>query len=214
MTDDSQEAKTVATYDTYAESWVTEHDDRTDYQAMIRLLQRYVPKGEILEIGAGGGSDAVLLHEAGYNYLGTDVSAGMVEAAKRHHPDLRFQQLSVYDLASLDRQFEGFWACAVLLHVPKARIDEALQAVRAVIKLGGAGFISMKDGTDEVFESRLKNDRQEERLFAYWQDEKFRKALIRNGFEVVEYQYKPESERTRWHRYIVRKTHAEDGAEK
>ncbi len=205
MTDDSQESLTITTYDTYAESWALEHDDRFEYEVLVKKYQQLLAQGSVLEIGAGGGSDARLLTDAGYEYYGTDASAGMVAMARRSQPDLHFEQVSVYDLQRLPRTFDGFWACAVLLHVPRTRIDEALHAIGIVTKPGAIGFISMKDGTEDVFEQRQKRGRQESRLFVYWTKDAFTAALDRNGFTVVEYEYSPQSERTKWHRFFVRR---------
>jgi SAM-dependent methyltransferase len=200
-----EEAATIQTYDTHAQAWADEHGDRRRNQPTIEKLKRLVPRGTILEIGAGGGSDAALLTAAGYGYFGTDASVGMIRAARRTHPEQTFEQVNVYDLRQLQRQFDGFWASAVLLHLPKARIDEALQSIAAAIKPGGAGFISIKDGDEEVFEQRQKAGRQEDRLFTYWRKDEFKQVLRRNGFEVTDYQYVPEDERTQWHWWLVRR---------
>lgn len=200
-----QEVETIQTYNKYAASWVDEHADRRVLKVTVSKFKKFLSSGAILEIGSGGGSDAELLVAAGYRYFGTDASAGMVEAARAKHANLQFEQLSVYDLADLHRQFDGFWASAVLLHIPKQRIDEALQAISTVIRLGGVGFISMKDGEKEEFEKREKAGRHENRLFAYWRKDEFEKALKHNGFTVVDYTYESVNERTNWHKFIVRK---------
>lgn len=199
------EDQTIATYDKYASDWAQEHSDRTELTALLNTFKQLLPQGSVLEIGAGGGSDAKGLAEAGYKYFGTDASMGMVEASRTNQPNLHFEQMSVYDLAQLKKQFDGFWASAVLLHIPRARVDEALQAINAVTAEQGIGYISMKDGTEEVFEERKKRDRQEKRIFTYWTKDDFTEALQRNGFEVVDYRYNPRSERTRWHLFFVKK---------
>jgi 2-polyprenyl-3-methyl-5-hydroxy-6-metoxy-1,4-benzoquinol methylase len=112
-----------------ADGWAQEHADREDarYDEVIAKLKSFLPAGDVLEIEAGGGSDGALLAKAGYRYLDTDACAGMVRAARKSHPDIQFEQRSVYDLANINCQFDGFWVCAVLLHMPKARIDEVLR---------------------------------------------------------------------------------------
>jgi SAM-dependent methyltransferase len=205
MTEGEQEQATIQTYDKHAAWWAGGHANRSEYKDTIAKLNKFLPEGSILEIGAGGGYDAGLLADAGYEYLGTDASIGMVEAARSVNPDMHFEQLNVYDLGKLKLQFDGFWACAVLLHIPKRRIDEALQSIAGVVKPGGVGFISMKDGDVEEFEEREKQGRKEDRLFAYWHRDEFEEVLNHNGFTVVDYQYVPVNERTNWHRFIVRK---------
>ena len=172
--------------------------------AAIKLKQ-LLPSGTILEIGCGGGRDAAELIDQGYEYVGTDASAGMIEAAKAEVPSATFKQWDVYNLAKLETKFDGFWACAVLLHIPKERIDEALQAISATLKPNAIGMISIKDGDDEDFEVRDNNGMHEERLFVYWRKNDFVNVLNQNGFSLLDYTYKPVSRRTNWHVFFVEK---------
>lgn len=205
MNDDQKEAKTIETYDLTAASWAQSHAKVNDWIWAAKRLKSFLPSGTILEIGCGGGRDAVDLLQLGYNYLGTDASAGMVQAARSAVPEAVFEQCNVYDLPKLKRVFDGFWACAVLLHIPRQRIDEALQAMSSVLKPGAVGLISMKDGNTDDFEVRDAHGGHEERLFVYWRREDFEKVLARNGFKVLEYTFKPVSKRTNWHIFFVAK---------
>lgn len=53
--------------------------------------------GTVVELGSGGGLSSRILFEAGYDVLGVDVSAAMVELARRHVPGARFVQASLWD---------------------------------------------------------------------------------------------------------------------
>jgi SAM-dependent methyltransferase len=198
----NQEEQTIETYDKYAESWAKDHPI-DDYQTIIEQLKALAPQGSMLEIGCGAGQDAELLKAAGYDYLGVDASTGMVQLARSKHPNVNFMHLNLYDLAQLRREFDAFWCNAVLLHIPKSRINEALQAISSVIRLGGIGFVSIKDGDKEEFEERVQSNREEKRLFVHWRKEEFEEVLRRNGFKVVYYEYVPKSERSKWHRFVV-----------
>ena len=200
-----QEDETIRTYDKYADSWANDHP-QDDYRTILTQLKQLMPHGSMLEVGCGGGQDADMLIAAGYDYLGTDASNGMVSLASRKHPGIIFQHINLYDLASLERQFDTFWCNAVLLHIPKRRIDEALQSILTVIRPEGVGFISMKDGDKEFFEERTQSDREENRIFVHWQKEDFERVLKRNGFKIVYYEYVPKSERSKWHRFLVKKS--------
>ena len=199
------EAKTIQTYDKYAQPWSQSHAVQYDWEWAAERFAHFLPTGRVIEVGCGGGRDATQLLKMGYEYLGTDASAGMVCAARGVVPGALFRQISVYDLGKLATTFDGFWACAVLLHIPKTRIDEALQAISSVLQPGAIGMISIKDGNKEEFEVRDKQGAHEERLFAYWRRDDFTQVLERNGFQVVDYTYRPINERTRWHVFIVKK---------
>lgn len=206
MEQKQQELKTIQTYDNNAAAWAQTHAAVNDWEDVFEQFTNLLPSGNILEIGCGGGRDAELFikHE-GYTYLGTDASKGMIDVCKKQLPMGDFQHVNVYDLASLNQVFDGFWACAVLLHIPKDRINEALLAISAATKDGAIGMISVKDGNETEFEVRDKDGAHEERLFAYWKKDDFETVLGTNGFSVIDYTYRPVSKRTNWHIFFVRK---------
>jgi len=200
-----QESKTIQTYNATAAAWASSHAVVNELAWAAERFHQLLPGGSVLEIGCGGGRDAAELVRLGYDYTGTDASTGMVDVARTTVPGAAFAVCSVYNLPQLHKAFDGFWASAVLLHVPKKRIDEALRAIAAVARPGAIGMITMKDGDNEDFEVRDKNGQHEERLFAYWRKDDFTASLSRNGFQVLDYVYQPVSKRTNWHFFFVQK---------
>lgn len=146
----------------------------------MERFHELLPKGKVLEIGSGSGKDAAALVTMGYDYTGTDASAELLKIAKKRNPQATFRQVSVYDLDFPPHQFDGFWTTATLLHIPKGRIDEALQRIKTQVKSGGVGFITMKAGDGE------KTDPKTGRWFAYYSKEEFQQVLERNSYEVIE----------------------------
>lgn len=205
MAESELEAKTIETYDRTAHIWSVDHATRNDWKGEAERLKQWLPAGSILEIGCGGGRDAKELMRLGYDYYGTDASRSMVQSARTAVRGAAFEVRNVYDLTGLGKRFDGFWACAVLLHIPRARIDEALTAIRSALRAKAVGMISIKDGDKDDFEVRDKNGVHEERLFVYWRKPDFEAVLARNGFTVLDYTYRPVSQRTNWHIYFVQK---------
>lgn len=200
-----EEVQTMKTYDTQSVDWASKHSSERFWGEEMDRFEKLLPEGKVLEIGSGGGRDAKELIAKGYDYTGTDISQGLLEEAKKANPGAKFLQQSVYDLDFPKNTFDGFWASAVLLHIPKGRIDEALGRLHSVIRNNGVGFISIKQGEGQKIEEDEPDMTERRiRLFAYWQDEEFREALKRNNFEVVDTGFKPMSERTKWLIYFVR----------
>ncbi len=133
----------------------------------------------MIEIGCGGGRDAQDYLVDRFDYTGIDMSEGLLAEARKRNPDGKFFRQSVYEMDFPDDSFDGFWAAAVLLHMPKDKIGKALSRIHAVVKGGGGGFVSVKQGEGE---------REDEtgRWFAYYSQDEFGKVLSGNGFEVVE----------------------------
>lgn len=199
----AEEQLTRDAYDQQAARWSSAHMNYDFWADEIARFNEFLPSGKLLEIGAGGGRDAHVLVGLGYDYLGTDISGGLVEEARKNNPGVTFVEKSVYDL-DYDSEFDGFWCSAVLLHVPRNRIGEALEPIHRAMAPGAIGFISVKQGTGEHLEVDDKHTGNNKRLFVYWQGEDFRQVLEENNFEVLEEGYKPMSERTRWLTYMVK----------
>lgn len=191
---------TKQTYDRLAASWSASHISQGFWQDEMSIFNEYLPKGTILEVGAGGGRDARELLALGYDYLGTDISGPLLEQARRLNPAAKFKEVSLYDL-NFKKKFDGFWCAAVLLHIPKDRINEALEAIKKNLKPGAIGFIAMKPGKGQELRTRNTED---SRLFAYWEKAEFLKVLEKNGLSVLKCDLKEVSPERAWLTYIVK----------
>ena len=199
-----EEKLTIESYDLNAESWAAAHDQPEIFRTELNYLRKLLPQGKLLEIGCGGGRDAQKLIRKGYDYLGTDISKGLLEVAKKNNPGATFINKSVYDLDFPKDSFDGFWAAACLLHIPKSKIEVALQQIRRVVRNGGIGMISLKEGKGEKF---LKEDRKEgkfERYWSFYSREEFTKVLEDNGYQILHFRRNPVSEKTIWLIYFVK----------
>ena len=163
----------------------------------MEIFYKLLPSGKIIEIGCGGGRDAKDYLLGKYDYAGTDVSEPLLKEARKLNPGAEFKNQSVYELNFPENTFDGFWASAVLLHIPKNRISEVLRKIRKVVKNNGIGFITVKDGQGE------KED-EEGRLFSYYTKQEFDTILRETNFEVADYMYQPMTEKTKWHIYVVK----------
>ena len=198
-----EEEITLKTYEKVADIWTNKHSPPHFWAEEMQRFHQLLPAGTVLEIGAGGWRDAKELIGLGYNYVGTDVSEKLLEKAREKFPGEKFYKQSVYDL-SFSEKFDGFWASKVLLHIPKSRIDEALQRIKSVVEPGAVGFISLIDGEGEELREETWDDSKHKRFFAYWAKEEFNQVLKNNGFKIANYGYKHETGRLRWHCFFVK----------
>jgi SAM-dependent methyltransferase len=199
------EETTLRAYQSSAEPWAKAHNTADFWAEELAEFHQALPTGRVLEVGCGGGRDAQLLISMGYDYIGTDPVPELIEIAQAENPSGQFVVRSVYDLALLNPMpYDGFWACAVLLHIPRARINEALQEIRSVVRVGGIGFISLKEGDGQSVIEEGEAGQSIRRLFTFWQLNEFVQTLEANGFRTVTKNRKPVSEKTTWLNYIVR----------
>lgn len=88
----------------YAQRYARTFDDLAasgkDVHGEARFVAGLVPPGaRVLDAGCGTGRVAARLAELGYEVVGVDVDAAMVDVARERHPELTWQ---VADLADLD----------------------------------------------------------------------------------------------------------------
>ena len=198
-----EERETVKTYNLYAKEWIKTHHTTNFWAPELKQLKNYIPQGKILEIGSGAGIDAKELIHLGYKYTGTDISLGLIKEAQKRNPKTKFIHESVYELNFLENNFDGFWAVAVLLHIPKSRIDEALQRIHFVIKANGTGLISLKKGTGEKMIEQEFQNKKFRRFYSFYSLNEFSKVLKRNKFEILS-PYIRKSTKDIWLIYFVK----------
>jgi SAM-dependent methyltransferase len=105
------------------------------------------PGGAILELGCGAGNHASVMLEAGFKLRATDGSPEMAAIASQrlNHPveAMRFDELDEHEA------YDGVWASACLLHVPRDELAGVLARVRRALKPGGVFYASYKIGHGE-----------------------------------------------------------------
>jgi 2-polyprenyl-3-methyl-5-hydroxy-6-metoxy-1,4-benzoquinol methylase len=198
---DDKKLQTIKYYNQEANSWSASHggDDKESWwkDEMLRFNE-YLPTGKVLEIGSGAGKDAEALIKLGYDYTGTDASEGLIELARRRNPSAIFVQRYVHEIEPSLGEFDGFWASAVLLHIPRDEMQDVLLAISSVLKNGGIGFITMKEGDGE------RVDKKTRRLYTYYKEDEFTNVLESVGFSVLEVGRR-NTEKDNWLIYYVKK---------
>lgn len=102
------------------------------------------PGGSILELGCGAGNHAAKMLAAGFALRATDGSPEMAEIASRRlgHP---VEAMLFHDLDE-DRAYDGVWASACLLHVPRHQLAGVLARIHRALKRDGVFYASFKVG--------------------------------------------------------------------
>lgn len=163
------EASTIRYYDDHTEEYVSATAG-VDMETLYRPFLELVPEGgTILDAGCGPGRDTRAFVGRGYSVRSIDASAKMVEATTQltgqSAQQLQFQELDFTDA------FDGIWACASLLHVPLAELDDVFARFATALHPGGTCYLSFKEGVGE----RMEGDR----LFVDFTEDALRDRLKR-----------------------------------
>lgn len=200
---DDLELITKETYNRIAEKWAREHNKLDFWRKEFEVFRQLIPSGKIIDIGCGPGHHSGFLRGAGYDYTGVDYSEGLLALGRAKFPDAQFVEGDMLGLPFKENEFDGFWAVASLLHIPKEKVPRALENIQRVVKKGGIGFIALKKGEGERVVTD-EDDKEDERFFAYWKREEFQEVLEKSGFELLKFLERPVSEKTIWLSFFVK----------
>ncbi len=138
---------TIAYYDEHAEEFYANTVGANMEQFYAPFLALLPPGCRILDAGCGSGRDSLHFLACGYTVTAFDAAAALVRLSSRllNQPvlHLTFQQVA------FEEEFEGIWACASLLHVPRDEMDDVLRRLTRALTPGGILFASFKYGDGE-----------------------------------------------------------------
>ncbi|WP_027517737.1 bifunctional 2-polyprenyl-6-hydroxyphenol methylase/3-demethylubiquinol 3-O-methyltransferase UbiG [Bradyrhizobium sp. WSM1417] len=108
--------------------------------------------GSILELGCGAGNHSAVMLAEGFSVRATDGSPEMAEIASQrlgHAVEaMRFDQLDAHEA------YDGVWASACLLHVPRDELAAILARIHRALRPSGVFYASYKmgegDGRDSL----------------------------------------------------------------
>lgn len=135
-----------------------------DLSSLYEIFLSHLPQGaSILDAGCGSGRDTKHFLEKGYQVTAFDGSKKMAQLAQQW-TGLPVQHKSFSDFTS-EVPFDGIWANASLLHVPKTELLSILTQLKALLKPDGVWYMSFRYGEREQYEGgRYFNDQTEESL--------------------------------------------------
>jgi 2-polyprenyl-3-methyl-5-hydroxy-6-metoxy-1,4-benzoquinol methylase len=111
------------------------------------FLNSLPPKATILELGCGGGQDSEFMIAKGFSVRPTD---GTPEIAKAAENRLKIPvDVLLFGDLNEDSAYDGIWANASLLHVPKAELLGILRLIHRALKAGGLFYASFKSGQSD-----------------------------------------------------------------
>ena len=122
----------------YAEREIAKHTRLTRFLALLS------PGAKVLELGCGAGAASAEMIARGFDAEPTDGSPELAEEASRRlgRP---VGTLLFHDLDKVEA-YDGVWANACLLHVPRAELGQVLTLIWRALRPGGHFYASFKAG--------------------------------------------------------------------
>ena len=178
------------TYNRIADDWMGDHSTDTWWVEGTEKYLSYLQQGNtILDVGCGGGVKSQYIIDRGFNVTGIDFSEKMIEIAQERVPAGNFSVQDITQPLEFQKQFDGIFAQAVLLHIPKDEISKTLSNLYDVLKPGGYFYIALKRKDEGQPDEQViaENDYgyEYERFFSFFTLDEIKKYVVDAGMEIV-----------------------------
>ncbi len=197
------------TYNKIARDWNGDHiDDTWWFDGTDKFLSLLPKKSLILDVGCAGGFKTNYIKEKGYNVEGIDFSEEMIKYAKERFKGINFEVRNLYDIDKIDKNYDGIFSQAVLLHIPKKDILSILEKIKSRLNKGGYLYIAVKERKEGGVEEEIKKENdygyEYERFFSYYSMDELKNYFMKLDIDVV-YEKIESSGRANWINIIGKK---------
>ncbi len=198
------------TYDELAVYWGNDSSLHSWGEEELKRFAEYVKSSggqEILELGCGSGVQTKLLLDLGLSVVGIDISPNMILEAKKRAPKGKYLVGDIASVGFAKDSFDGVYARASLLHIPKNLIPKVLLSIHKMLKDGGYFYLAIKEGKDEGEVEDVRHGINVERFFSLFVKEEIEKLMETAGFKIIELNtYTRAGGSTTWIQVIAQKS--------
>lgn len=120
---------------------IADHFSQTrsgQWEAVRFAIEQYIsPADTVLDLGCGNGRVADLVQKIKANYIGMDISEGLIAHAKRLHPGLPFYVGNMLDTGFENASMDHVLLIASFHHLPAEERRAGLEEIKRITKPGG-----------------------------------------------------------------------------
>ena len=139
--------KTLKYYNENAQSFASGTVSVKFTEVQDKFLEKLNPDAYILDFGCGAGRDTKYFLSRGYQVDAVDGSEQLCRIASEY-TEIKVRQMLFQELDEKEK-YDGIWACASILHLPKKQLREVLKNMYAALKSKGWIYTSFKYGEFE-----------------------------------------------------------------
>ena len=139
--------KTLKYYNENAQSFASGTVSVKFTEVQDKFLEKLNPDAYILDFGCSAGRETKYFLSRGYQIDAIDGSEQLCRIASKY-TGITVRQMLFQELDEKEK-YDGIWACASILHLPKKQLREVLKNMYAALKSKGWIYTSFKYGEFE-----------------------------------------------------------------
>ena len=139
--------KTLKYYNENAQSFASGTVSVKFTEVQDKFLEKLNLDAYILDFGCGAGRDTKYFLSRGYQIDAIDGSEQLCRIASKY-TGIKVRQMLFQELDEKEK-YDGIWACASILHLPKKQLREVWKNMYAALKSEGWIYTSFKYGVFE-----------------------------------------------------------------
>lgn len=166
--------KTISWYDNNAKSYFEKtfnSDNHLNQNLFWEVLNSDSPY--ILDLGCGSGRDALKFQSFGAKVKGIDASKELVSLVNALGINADIMDMREI---SFNKEFDGIWACASLLHLSKNDCKIVLNKCHDALKVNGIIYVSVKSFEENTNDCRY---------FSYYERNELESMIKSAGFDIM-----------------------------
>lgn len=173
-------------YDTVSTSYAERVVDGPEWEVEgFDLVVRQAAGRPILDAGCGPGRTTALL-AARASVIGLDLSPGMIEVARRDHPELDFRVGSMTALDFPDETFGGVVSWWSIIHLPRDVVPVAFAEFHRVLAPGGVLLMGFHVGEESTHKTSGYGDLPMDVYVHRWLPEQLTDLAVAAGLTPYE----------------------------
>lgn len=180
--------RTFETYESVASEYRERNTDRSDIEGLVEDFIGAVedatdgPPARVVDMGCGPGWETETFASRGHDAVGIDITGAFLALARERTPDASFARMDMRRLGLAANAFDGLWACASVLHLPRTDVPRTLSEFRRVLSPGGVVCLSVKRGHGT--ETGTVYGAADERRFTLYEPNELEILLANAGLDV------------------------------
>lgn len=177
-------SKNYKTYNKIVEQYVAKTKGLEPLKE-LEEFKKLLPGGSlILDAGCGWGRDSKIL-SGKFKVIGIDLSRGLLKYARKYAPKAKFLYGDILKTDFDGETFDGIWSNVVLIHLEREDIIPALKEFYRILKKGGVGYVSVKEGKGKEYKSEDMSGGSP-RFYTWFSQNEIKKYLEKAGFEIID----------------------------